>query len=40
MENEIKKTEKIKKYIIQKKPHKITMAHECQILYLVTRLFI
>ena len=29
IKNENKKTEKIKKNIIQKKPHKILIAHEC-----------
>ena len=31
MKNKTKKIEKIKKYIIQKKTHKIIMAHECEI---------
>ena len=30
MENEIKKTEKIKRYTIQKKTHKITIAHSAK----------
>ena len=35
----IKKIEKIKN-IIQKKTHESIMAHECQIWYLITRLYI
>ena len=40
MKNKIKKIENIYIYISQKKTHKIIMAHECQIRYLVTRPYI
>ena len=35
-----KKIEKIKNILFRKKTHEIIMAHECQIWYLVTRLYI
>ena len=34
IKNEKKKIEKIKSTLFRKKPHKIIMAHECQIWYL------
>ena len=39
IKNENKKIEKIKKILFRKKPHQMIMTYECQIWYLVTRLY-